>query len=154
MAGSIYKLFQSGYIAICLSIFSVTICIMVIILSFYKNGRHIFKWKIVQRFVCVSCLCDALFYIEQAAFGIQVLITEKVPEPAVCTFYAVFMLVFAYAQCRLSIIVALTASVLIVTKRHITLGKYDWKMLLFMFLDPIVTLTVAALNGGMDFNGI
>lgn len=154
MAVNIYDMSQSGYISICLPIFSVAICTMVTSLSFYKNGRHIFKWKIVQRFVVVSCLCDAFFYIGQAAFGIQVVITKKVPEPAVCAFYAVFLLVFAYAQCRLSIIVALTASVLILTKRRITLGKYDWKMLLFMFPDPVIILTVAALNGGMEFNGI
>ena len=132
MAGNIYNLFQSGYISIFLSIFSITICIVVTILSFYKNGRHIFKWKIVQRFVVVSCLCDALFYIEQAAFGIQVLITDKISEPGVCTFYDVFLLVVAYAQCRLSIIVTLTASVLFLTKRHITLGKYDWQMFSFI----------------------
>ena len=154
MADNIYNLTKTGYASICLSVISVIICILVIILSFRKHGCHVFNWKIVQRFVVVCNICDALFYTAQATFGICVLITEEVPAPPMCSFYAVFLLVFAYAQCRLSMVIAIATCYLIMKKKHLNLGKYDWKMFLFMFLDPILVLSVAAEMGGMEFNGV
>lgn len=149
-----YVMPLSIYLSYSITSSSICICLLVLIFSFRKNKQNYFKWKISQRFVAVSSFCDIMFYGVQMVCITNVGITRTVPSHDLCTVYAFFLLFFAYAQCRLSIVVATTACISILKQKQLKLGIYDWKLFVFMSLDGSIILSVAAIYEGMDFNGI
>lgn len=149
-----YVMPLSIYLSYSITSASICICLLVLIFSFRKNKQKYFKWKMSQRFVVVSSFCDIMFYGVQMVCITNVGITRTVPSHDLCTVYAFFLLFFAYAQCRLSIVVATTACIRIMKQKHLKLGIYDWKLFVFMSLDGSIILSVVAFYEGMDFNGI
>ncbi|CAG2235056.1 unnamed protein product [Mytilus edulis] len=141
-------------VSIVLATCSISVCVLVIIFAFKKNGKAFFKWKRAQRFVVITSVCDLLFYGVQFIFNIDTQISGLVPSPVTCSIYGFFLLEFAYAQSNLSIIAAATACYYILKQAEIDLGKYDWKMFSFMFVYPAILLGTASFNGGMAYNGV
>lgn len=145
-----------AYVSFVLATGSITACVLVIIFAFKKNEKTFFKWKRAQRFVVMTSICDILFYGVQLIFNIHVSVTglQYQPPPVICSIYAVFLLEFAYAQGILGIIAAASACFYILKQEELDLGKYDWKMLSFMFVFPAIVLVTASCNGGMGHNGL
>ncbi|CAC5408451.1 unnamed protein product [Mytilus coruscus] len=141
-------------VSIVLATGSISVCVLVIIFAFKKNGKTFFKWKRAQRFVVLTSACDILFYGVQFILNIDTQVSGLVPPPVICSIYAFFLLEFAYAQSNLSIITAATACYYILKQAEIDLGKYDWKMFSFMFVYPAILLATASFNGGMAYNGV
>ncbi|CAC5377948.1 unnamed protein product [Mytilus coruscus] len=142
------------FVSLVLATCSISVCVLVITLAFKKNGKTFFKWKRAQRFVVMTSTCDILFYGVQLIYNINVTVSGRVPPPAICSIYAVFLLEFAYAQCNLGGIAAATACYYILKQAELDLGKYDWKMFSYMFVYPAIILVTASLNGGMGHNGL
>ncbi|CAG2195863.1 unnamed protein product [Mytilus edulis] len=144
------------FVSLALATCSISVCVLVIILAFKKNGKTFFKWKRAQRFVVMTSTCDILFYGVQLIYNINVPLfaLQYQPPTAICSIYTVFLLEFAYAQGNLSIIVAVSAFFYILKQEELDLGKYDWKMFSFMFVFPAIVLVTASFNGGMGHNGL
>ena len=144
------------FVSLALATCSISVCVLVITLAFKKNGKTFFQWKRAQRFVVMTSTCDILFYGVQLIYNINVPLfaLRYQPPTAICSIYAVFLLEFAYAQANLSIIAAVSACYYIFKQAELDLGKYDWKMFLFMFVFPAIVLVAATFNGGMGHNGL
>jgi len=64
------------------------------------------------------------------------------PPDLACRAFAFIMNEFALAQCSIVGFTAMNAFQLVVLGKKMSLGKYDWKLIVFAFGTPIVVNTV------------
>ena len=77
-------------VSIVLATCSISVCVLIIIFAFKKNGKAFFKWKRAQRFVVITSVCDMLFYGVQFILNIDTQISGLVPSPVFCSIYGFF----------------------------------------------------------------
>ena len=84
----------------------------------------------------------------------QVFITEKHPTPkALCQLYGFLQVEFIVAQILMVNVIAVNMFVLIYYDKRMYLGKYDWRLLLWMFGYPFVANIVAVCTDTLGPNG-
>ena len=143
--------------ALCCIIVTVICGIAIIYLSFRDNKeqkRTFFHWRQIERFVVYMAICDTLFGIFHGCDHLHTLITRNYPRPKeMCEFYAFGTIEFVCAQSLLVAIVAINMFVLIWFNKKINLGKYDWKLLAWMFGYPLVLSSFALSQGYLGPGG-
>ena len=137
---------EFGYILIETTGVSLTICTTIIILLIKNRyGRNFFTWPIVERFTMYSVSTDALFYIAQSLNIVNMEFGKYDGKRGdfLCSFLGIFILEFGGCQLELGIILAVYVFVLVTHNRHMSLGKYDYALLVTTFGIPLVSLIVA-----------
>ncbi|XP_062606939.1 uncharacterized protein LOC134268711 [Saccostrea cucullata] len=128
-------------------IFMSLICALtVLILSFKKrNIKSFFSWSKSERFVVYMAICDGTFNVAHSFDHLHIVISQNHVYPReLCEFYAFMLVEFITAQNLMVNIVAINAFVLIYFNKNINFGKYDWKILVWIFGVPFVGATFAA----------
>ena len=112
--------------------------------NFSRNRKRFFKRSKSERFVIYIALCDACFNVFHLMDHIHVIITRYHVHPKyLCVFYAATILEFICAQLLMVNIVAINIFVLIYFGKDINFGRYDWRILLWMFGFPFLIVILA-----------
>ncbi|XP_033733594.1 uncharacterized protein LOC117322764 [Pecten maximus] len=150
--GQFYLIHIPAMTCIALSFIS---AVLVLTFSFKsQNIKTFFSWTKSERFVVYLALCDGLFNICHTLDHGHIVLTRNHVYPlALCQFYAFMLAEFITAQNLLVNIAAINAFVLIFFRKHISFGKYDWKLLLWTFGIPCICATAAGIAGQLGPNG-
>ncbi|XP_052058605.1 uncharacterized protein LOC127698912 [Mytilus californianus] len=135
--GTFYKLHVPAMACICISF----ICAMsVIFYSFYhQNCSKFFEWSKSERFVVYMALCDALFNVSHFSDHLHIVVTKSFPTPkGLCAFYGFMLAEFITAQSLMVNIVAINVFVLIYFRKHLYFGRWDYRLLVYIFGVPAV----------------
>lgn len=121
----------------------------VLILSFKKRrSKSFFSWSKSERFVVYMAICDGTFNIAHSFDHLHIVISQNHVYPReLCELYAFMLVEFITAQNLMVNVVAINAFVLIYFNRNIDFGKYDWKLLVWIFGVPFIGVTCAAFSG-------
>lgn len=114
--------------------------ITVVVISFKKKSyKTYFSWSKSERFVVYMALCDCLFNMAHTMDHLHIVITKDHPYPReICIYYGFMLAVFITAQALMVNIVAINAFMLIFFHRQINFGKYEWRLLTYIFAVPAV----------------
>lgn len=138
---------SSSAVAICSIVFS----IVIIVLLLRKNNDNFSKWKPFDRFTMYTVICDLLFYGALVAFIVHATIQKETYNSSVsrlsCKVHGVLILEFGFCQLIFSVIMTVYVFNLISKSRHISLGRFDMKLICPSFGIPFVILVTAALFG-------
>ena len=147
--GQFVMIHTSALVCQCVSIFSV---LTVIVLSFKnKHIKTFFSWRKCDRFVVYMAICDGMFNIFHAMDHLQIVITKQHVRPrALCTFYAMVMGEFVAAQGLMVNIASINAFIITYYRMNVSFGRYDYKLLVWMFGFPAV---VGGFAFGLDTIG-
>ena len=132
------------------------ICVVIALtLSFrQKDYKIFFSWTKSERFVVYLAICDGGFNIFHSMDHMQYVITRDHVRPIeLCEFYAVMLAEFVSAQILMVNVVAVNAFILMVFKKKLNFGKYDWRLLVWTFALPFVGATAVAVSGQLGPNG-
>ena len=147
---------QLHLITLCCIFFSFICAITVLIMS-YRDNRHLkrfFQWREIDRFVAYIAISDGAFNFFHSMDHIHVFVTKDHVRPkALCQTYAFLLIEFIEAQVLMVNLVAINMFVLIFFEKKINFGRYDWKLLLWMFIVPTVTNVVALSLDTLGPNG-
>ena len=139
---------QFGYTIVAFTGCSVITCVIVMITLLKSSSGNFFKWSVVNRFSMYNAVGDLLFYIAQIAYGTHHAVVDRLykrfPSGWSCSVHAISILEFAYAQIFLSIAMSVYVFYLVYSNRHISFGKYDYRLLLLVFGMPLSVLVTAA----------
>ena len=146
---------QLHIITLCCIFMSLTCAIAVLIMSFRDNkGKRFADWREVDRFVTYIALCDGAFNIFHSMDHIHVFVTQDHIRPKVlCQVYAFLLIEFIEAQVLMVKMVAINMFALIYFNKKLNFGRFDWKLLLWMFIVPTATNIVALANDALGPNG-
>lgn len=139
-------------ICIILSLFS---ALCVLIFSFRtKNFRTFFQWTKSERFVVYLAICDGLFNICHSMDHFHIMLTRNHVSPhSLCEFYGFMLAEFITAQNLMVNVVSINAFVLIYFRKTLEFGRYDYRLLLWMFGAPFLAAMVALSLGTLGSNG-
>ena len=128
---------------------------VVLIFSFrYQSFRTFFKWSKSERFVVYLALCDGLFNISHSLDHLHILITRNHVYPKqLCKFYGFMLAEFITSQNLLVNVISINAFVLIYFRRNLDFGRYDYKLLLWVFGAPCLAAFAALGMGTLGPNG-
>lgn len=144
--GTFYTLHVPAMACICLSF----ICaISVILYSFYRqNYSKFFDWSKSERFVVYMALCDALFNVSHFSDHLHIVVTKSFPTPkGLCAFYGFMLAEFITAQNLMVNIVAINVFVLIYFRKQMFFGRWDYRLLVYIFGVPAIGCIIA---GALD----
>ena len=121
----------------------------------YKEQSQIsssfFERRPIQRFFVYLAVCDVLFGSCHCLDHLHILITHDHVHPkGLCVFYAVMVNEFVVGQNLMVNVVAVNTFMMIYFEHRIDLGRYDWKVLLWIFGIPFIISLAAA---GFDVFG-
>jgi hypothetical protein len=135
---------------------SFTCACTVIILSFrYKDYRKFFSWTKSERFAVYLAICVGGFNTFHSMDHMQYVITKDHVRPIeLCQFYGFMLAEFVAAQILMVNVIAINAFILMVFKKKINFGKYDWRLLVWTFGLPFVGSTAVAVTGQLGPNRI
>lgn len=151
--GTFYTIHIPAIVCIVLSF---TCAVTAIVLSFRRNGvRSFFRtWSRSDRFVVYLALCDGLFNIAHFTDHMHIVIVKEMVKPKqLCEFYGFNLVVFITAQYLMVNIIAINAFILIYFDKKLTFGRYDWKLLAWIFGCPFVGAVIAVFLGQLGPNG-
>ncbi|WAR22502.1 hypothetical protein MAR_016476, partial [Mya arenaria] len=104
------------------------------------------SWTNSERLIVYMAICDGLYNIVHFATHAHVaLVRGPVYPRAVCVFYGYGMIVFITAQSLLVNVVSINAFMLMYLNKRLTLGIFDWRLLVWVFGVPLVGTTTAAI---------
>lgn len=107
-----------------------------------------------ERFVVYLAVCDGLFNVFHSMDHLQYLITMSHPGPlAVCSFYSFMMFTFVMSQMLCVNIIAINAFFMMYFGKNMNFGKYDYRLLTYMFGVPVGILTVSVILKKLGPNG-
>lgn len=131
--------------ALCSIISSLVSVLIVFILSFrQKNCRTFFSWTKIERFIIYLAICDGGFNISHTGDHVQYIVTQDHVRPKeLCIFYGFILTEFVTAQVLMVNIVAINAFTLMYFKKNLNFGKWDYRLLSYMFGVPFVTGTAS-----------
>ncbi|XP_076099868.1 uncharacterized protein LOC143069224 [Mytilus galloprovincialis] len=144
--GTFYTLHVPAMACICISF----ICaISVILYSFYRqNYSKFFDWSKSERFVVYMALCDALFNVSHFSDHLHIVVTKSFPTPkGLCAFYGFMLAEFISAQNLMVNIVAINVFVLIYFRKQMFFGRWDYRLLVYIFGVPAIGCIIA---GALD----
>lgn len=151
--GTFYSIHIPAIICIVSSFTCATIAIVV---SFRRKGCKTFfkSWTKSERFVVYLAICDGLFNLAHFTDHSHILIAKAMVRPkALCEFYGFNLSVFITAQYLMVNIVAINAFMLIYFDKNVKFGRYDWRLLLWIFGAPFVGTLIAGCAGQLGPNG-
>ncbi|CAC5391162.1 unnamed protein product [Mytilus coruscus] len=138
---------SSGAVALCSIVFS----IVIIVLLLRKSNGNFFKWKAFDRFTMYTVVCDLIFYAVLVAFIVHAGVQKETFNSSVsrlsCNVHGVLILEFGFCQLIFSVIMTVYVFNLVTKNRHISLGRFDFKLICPSFGIPLVILVTAALFG-------
>ncbi|XP_057309182.1 uncharacterized protein LOC130647366 [Hydractinia symbiolongicarpus] len=134
---------------------SLITAILVLYFSFkHQRISTFFTWTKSERFVVYLAICDALFNICHSMDHLHIVIKKDHVYPkALCEFYGIMLAEFITAQNLMVNVVSINAFVLIYFRKKLEFGKYDWKLLLWMFGTPAIGSMIDLGTGSMGPNG-
>ena len=113
-----------------------------------------FRWTKSERFVIYMAICDGLFNIAHFSDHLHILIAKKLPTPkSLCVFYGFLLGEFITAQNLMVNLVAINVFVLIFFHKKINFGRWDHRLLLYIFGAPGFALTIVGALGQLGPNG-
>ncbi|XP_045211074.1 uncharacterized protein LOC123562504 [Mercenaria mercenaria] len=151
-SGSFYYL----HIPALFCIFCSFSCVVTALTLSFRNRdyKKFFSWAKSERFVVYLAICDGGFNIFHSMDHMQYVITKDHVRPKeLCEFYAFSLAEFVASQTLLVNIVAINAFTLMVLKKNINFGKYDWRLLAWTFGLPFIGATAVAVTGQLGPNG-
>ena len=101
----------------------------------YKRTSF-WKWNIGERFVVYLAICDLLFSISHTMDHAYMLAIEDNPPDIICTLFGFCVIEFILAQWLIVIFSAVSASSLVVFRKKLYLGRWDWRLLTCAFGGP------------------
>ena len=129
-------------------------CALAVLIISFRNKKPFFNRPKNERFVVYLAICDGGFNIFHSMDHLQYLITKTHPgPPAVCSFYSFMMFTFVMSQMLCVNVIAINAFFLMYFGKKLNLGKYDYRLLLFMFGVPVTILTISAILDKLGPNG-
>lgn len=106
--------------------------------------RHIgsfWKWNVGERFVLYIAISDISFGISHIFDHAYMFHTSDHPPDLLCSLFAFLLHEFSLAQWFVVVISAISACSLVVFGKKFSLGRWDWRLLVFAFLVPCVVGT-------------
>lgn len=123
-------------------------CCVVITLKLamrHGNFRKFFTWSKSNRFVVYLAVCDGTFNLAHSMDHIHYIINrEHVRPKGLCVFYGFLLLEFISSQILMVNVVAINAFFIMVFKKQVNFGQYDWRLLSWTFGIPFVCASGAA----------
>lgn len=121
----------------------------VLVLSFKKRRKQtFFTWSKSERFVVYMAICDGMFNIAHSFDHLHIVLSRNHVHPKeLCELYAFMLVEFITAQNLMVNVVAINAFLLIYFNKNTSFGKYDWKILIWIFGVPFIGVTSAAISG-------
>ena len=120
----------------------------------HQNIRTFFTWTKPERFVIYLAFCDGLFNVCHSMDHLHIVITKDHVYPLeLCEFYGVIIAEFMTAQHLMVNIICINAFLLIYFRKNLNFGRYDWKLLAWVYGVPAVATIAAAAAGVMGPNG-
>ncbi|WAR00175.1 hypothetical protein MAR_024547 [Mya arenaria] len=135
---------------------SFTCAVTSVVLSFrHRNYKSFFRqWSKSERFVVYLAVCDSLFNVSHFADHLHIVIVRNHVYPKeLCEFYGFNLALFITAQNLMVNVVAVNAFMLMYFDRDINFGRYDWRLLTWMFGAPFLGATIAGIFGQLGTNG-
>lgn len=133
--------------AICCIFISLIAAVSVILVSFMKpihKVKAFSKWTKCERFAVYVAICDGFFNICHSMDHLHIVISRNHVYPkSLCTLYAFLLTEFITAQILMVNVISVNTFVLIFNQKDISFGRYDWKLLTWMFGIPFVASIVA-----------
>lgn len=151
--GTFYSIHVPAIICI---VSSFSCAITAIVLSFRRKGHRTFfrTWSKSERFVVYLAICDGLFNVAHFTDHMHIVIAREMVRPKqLCEFYGFNLAVFITAQFLMVNIVAIHAFMLIFFDKNLNFGRFDWKLLLWIFGAPFVGAVIAGCAGQLGPNG-
>lgn len=150
--------FYPMHIIAMVSIFSsLAAGIIVIIVSFTnpkRKTKRFFSWSKCERFSVYMAVCDCFFNISHFMDHFHIALARDHVRPIeLCSFYASMILEFVTSQVLMVNIVAVNIFVLIISRRDLHFGRFDWKLLSWMFGFPVLFLVIAISTKSLGPNG-
>ena len=151
-SGDFDQLHITALSCICISCIS---AVAVLYMSFNDHKAvGFFQWRQISRFVAYMAFCDCSFNIIHSMDHLHIFITRDHPRPIhLCRLYAFLLIEFVGGQVLMINLVAVNMFVLIHFNKRINFGRFDWKMLLWMFGYPFVANIVAVCTDTLGPNG-
>jgi len=147
-AGSSLPLFYEIHIfaVICLSL-SIFACLFILAnaiwLKFYSHtfvGQR--SWKSIgHRFPIYLAITDLLFVIEHS-FDHWLFILRGVPESTTCNVLAAFLTLTFASNVLMVVSTAFYCYLLVVWEKRLDLGRYDWKLWVFVYSGGVIILCI------------
>ena len=130
--------------------------VVVIVTSFtHQKISTYFSWTKSERFVVYIAICDGLFNVCHSMDHLHILVTKNhVYPPALCSFYGFMLAEMITAQNLLVNVVSINAYLIVYFRKNIDFGKYDWKLLIWMYGVPCVAGLIAVSSDTMGPNGV
>lgn len=148
--GFFYPIHISALIAISASF----ICAMVVLVISVQKSWSFFNRAKNERFVVYLAICDGLFNFFHSMDHLQYLVTMSHPRPlALCSFYSYMMFTFVMSQMICVNAIAVNAFSLMYFGKNLNFGKFDYRILIFMFGVPVSILTKSVSIGKLGQNG-
>ena len=150
--------FDQLHITALCCIFASCVSAMAVICLSCNEKRHkvvgFFQWRQISRFVVYMAICDCSFNVIHSMDHLHVFITREHPQPReLCQLYAFLLVEFVGAQVLMVNLVAINMFVLIFFNKRINFGRFDWKLLLWMFGYPFVANIVGVCTNSLGPNG-
>lgn len=150
--GTFYHIHIPALTCIVLSFLS---AISIMIYSFYhQHIRTFFSWSKSERFVIYMALCDALFNMAHFSDHLHIVLTKHFPLPkSLCAFYGFMLAEFISAQNLMVNIVAINVFMLVYYRRKLYFGRWDHRLLIYIFGLPCLGAAIAGAFGALGPNG-
>lgn len=121
---------------------------------FHQNIRTFFTWSKSERFVVYMALCDALFNMAHFSDHLHIVLTKHFPLPKpLCAFYGFMLAEFISAQNLMVNIVAINVFMIVYFRRKLYFGRWDYRLLLYIFGLPGTGAAIAWAFGTLGPNG-
>ncbi|XP_053383031.1 uncharacterized protein LOC128549702 [Mercenaria mercenaria] len=150
--GSFYYLHIPALFCLCCSL----CCVVITLTLSFKHGnfRTFFSWTKSERLIIYLAICDGGFNIFHSMDHLHYVITKDHVRPKeLCELYAFLLAEFVASQNLMVNIVAINAFTIMVFKRNINFGTYDWRLLAWTFGFPFIGATAVAVTGQLGPNG-
>lgn len=103
------------------------------------SGRLSFwKWNVGERMVVYLAICDLFMCISHTMDHAYMLAARNNPPDVICTVFAFFLHQFIVSQWLMVFFYAVSACSLIVFRKKLRFGRWDWRLLLSAFGIPLL----------------
>ncbi|WAR27560.1 hypothetical protein MAR_013264, partial [Mya arenaria] len=140
---------------LCTAVSFVSVIITLVLLLRTRNFRRFFTaWTKSERFIVYMALCDGIYNMFHFATHTHVSAVRGPVYPrSVCVLYAFGMVVFITAQSLLANVIAMNAFALMFLDKNLNLGKFDWRLIAWVYGVPVVGTSLAAIGNQLGPTG-
>ena len=124
-----------------------------VLVTFACGCRPFFQRSIGERLVLYLAVADVGHGISHSLDHSYMMATRYHPPDVICAIFAFFLGEFTLVQSFVVCFTAVNAFILVVKEVKVSLGKYDWRLLAFVFGLPAAGLVPAASLGMLGQSG-